>query len=86
MVKPAKEIPAGEFKATCLRLLDQVSSDGQEFIVTKRGKPVARVVPIAVAKKIKRVPPPALKGTLIRFDRPNDPIFDPPEEWPDDPA
>jgi prevent-host-death family protein len=40
-----RTIPAGEFKAKCLALLDEVRESGEEIIVTKRGKPVARVVP-----------------------------------------
>ena len=38
-----KEIAAAKFKEQCLALLDQLDPDG--LIVTKRGKPVARVVP-----------------------------------------
>jgi prevent-host-death family protein len=41
-----RAIPAGEFKARCLALLDEVQASGEEIIVTKRGKPVARVVPV----------------------------------------
>jgi prevent-host-death family protein len=39
-------VPAGEFKAKCLALLDQVETGRQSFIVTKRGRPVAQVVPL----------------------------------------
>ena len=42
-------IPAGEFKAKCLGLLDEVHVSGKEIIVTKRGRPVARVVAIREA-------------------------------------
>lgn len=38
-----KTIPAGEFKAKCLHLMDEVQQTGISLIVTKRGKPVARV-------------------------------------------
>ena len=38
-----KEIGAAKFKEQCLALLDQLDADG--LIVTKRGKPVARVLP-----------------------------------------
>ena len=41
----SKIIPAGVFKAKCLALLDEVSSRGETLIVTKRGKPVAKLVP-----------------------------------------
>ncbi len=40
------EIPAGEFKAKCLKLMDQVRESGQEIVITKRGKPVAKLVPL----------------------------------------
>ena len=37
-------ISATEFKAKCLHLLDEVQRTGQELVVSKHGKPVARVV------------------------------------------
>ena len=46
MAKSQKTIPAGEFKARCLALLDEVAETGQPLLVTKRGKPVARLVPV----------------------------------------
>ena len=45
-------IAAGQFKARCLAILDEVARTGKEVIVTKRGKPVAKVVPITPAKSI----------------------------------
>lgn len=39
------EISATQFKARCLALLDEVAEGGAELVVTKRGRPVARVVP-----------------------------------------
>jgi prevent-host-death family protein len=39
-----RTISAAEFKARCLKLLDQVAASGETLIVTKRGKPVAKVV------------------------------------------
>jgi prevent-host-death family protein len=41
-----KTVPAGEFKQTCLRLLDEVGASGEPIVVTKRGKPVAQLVPV----------------------------------------
>ena len=40
-----KEITATQFKARCLRLLDEVAETGETLVVTKRGRPVARVEP-----------------------------------------
>ncbi len=51
-------IAAGDFKARCLALLDQVARTGEEVVVTKRGRPVARVVPM------KPVVRPALAGSV----------------------
>jgi prevent-host-death family protein len=39
-------VPAGVFKQTCLRLLDEVAQTGEGIEVTKHGRPVARVVPV----------------------------------------
>jgi len=38
-------IAAGEFKAKCLKLLDQVAQTRQPLIITKHGKPVAQLTP-----------------------------------------
>jgi prevent-host-death family protein len=39
-------IKAGEFKAKCLLLMDQVAETGRSILITKRGQPVARLVPV----------------------------------------
>ena len=39
-------IGAAEFKSTCLAVLDVVAESAEEFVITKRGVPVARLVPI----------------------------------------
>lgn len=39
-------ISAGEFKAKCLKLMDLVAQTHEEYTITKRGKPIARIVPI----------------------------------------
>jgi prevent-host-death family protein len=44
-MKP-KVVPAGAFKQGCLAILDDVAATHREVIVTKRGKAVARVVPV----------------------------------------
>lgn len=41
-----RRVPAGRFKATCLKLLDEVAATRRKIVVTKRGRAVARVVPI----------------------------------------
>jgi prevent-host-death family protein len=46
-----RTIAAGEFKAKCLRIMDEVKDTGRPVIVTKRGKPVIEVRPITNGKK-----------------------------------
>ena len=40
-----RTIPAGEFKAKCLKIMDEVAATGVPVVVTKRGKPVVRLEP-----------------------------------------
>ncbi len=44
-----RQLPAGEFKAKCLAVLDDVQRTGRVVVVTKRGRPVAQVVPLPAA-------------------------------------
>jgi prevent-host-death family protein len=39
-------IAAGEFKAKCLKMLDKVADERETLVITKRGIPVAKVIPI----------------------------------------
>ncbi|MXX00127.1 MAG: type II toxin-antitoxin system Phd/YefM family antitoxin [Acidimicrobiia bacterium] len=41
----ARVIEASEFKAKCLKLIDQVAETRQEIVITKNGRPVSRLVP-----------------------------------------
>ena len=38
-----RTIKASEFKATCLKLMDEVAESGEEIVITKNGKPVAKL-------------------------------------------
>jgi len=44
MLEPMRWISASKFKAQCLGLLDSLDAEG--IVITKRGKPVAKVIPI----------------------------------------
>ncbi len=39
----SRTMKASEFKAKCLRLMDEVAEDGGEIVITKNGKPVAKL-------------------------------------------
>jgi prevent-host-death family protein len=65
-------LPAAEFKTRCLELMDRVRETGVEYVVTKHGRPVAKLVPyVAPARPTLSG---ALKGTVLAYDRPFDPI------------
>ncbi len=38
-------IKASEFKAKCLKLMDEVAETGKEYVISKNNRPVARLVP-----------------------------------------
>ena len=42
--KGPRTIKASEFKAKCLKLMDEVAETGEEIVITKNGRPVARLV------------------------------------------
>ena len=41
----ARTMKASEFKAKCLKLMDEVAESGQEIVITKNGRPVSRLLP-----------------------------------------
>jgi len=43
--EPIHQISISDFKATCLAVLDRVSRTGQSILVTRRGEPIAQVIP-----------------------------------------
>lgn len=74
---PARTLPAGEFKAKCLQLIEDVKTGQGEVLITKRGKPAARLVPIEQPKEEfvplwGRAPGIKILGDIIT-----------PLEWPD---
>jgi prevent-host-death family protein len=47
MVMSERRVPASRFKAQCLAMIDEVAATGEEIVLTKRGRPVARVVAVS---------------------------------------
>jgi prevent-host-death family protein len=41
-----KKMAAGKFKVHCLAVMDEVAAKREAIIITKRGKPVAKLVPV----------------------------------------
>lgn len=65
------QIAAGKFKAQCLAIMDDVQSRHETVTITKRGKPVARMVPVENTEV------PALFGYLKGHARITGDIIDP---------
>ena len=58
-----KTIGAGKFKAQCLALLDEVAREHETILVTKRGKPVAKVIAVTEEKIDLRE---RLRGSILK--------------------
>ena len=70
--KQGRQVAAAEFKARCLELMDRVRETGVEYVVTKHGEPVAKLVPYTTPRRTSLFG--AMKGTVLEFERPLDPI------------
>jgi prevent-host-death family protein len=76
-----KTMPAGAFKVHCLAVMDEVQSKRESVVITKRGKPVAKLVPLEKEKDdifgfFKGKGTIEIKGDIVS------PIISP-EEWGD---
>jgi prevent-host-death family protein len=72
-----KKISAGEFKARCLTLMDEVNETREPVLITKRGRPVAKLVPLQrmQSKLIGR-----LEG-IVEIKGDIESPLEPPEAW-----
>jgi prevent-host-death family protein len=76
-----KTMPAGAFKVHCLKVMDEVQAKRQAVVITKRGKSVAKLVPVEEEKDeifgfMKGKGKIEIKGDIVS------PILSP-EEWGD---
>lgn len=69
-------VSKSEFKARALEFFRQVEASGQSLIVTDHGKPTLEIRPY---RGIERKPLDVLRGTLVRYDHPTDPVAV--DEW-----
>jgi prevent-host-death family protein len=81
----SRRVSAGEFKARCLAIMDEVRDRGGEYLITKRGRPVARLVPV---RQEPRRLLGSMKGTvkvLGDIIGPLDEPWETLEDWNDEP-
>ena len=70
------QVSKSEFKAKALEFFRQVEASGQSVVVTDHGKPALEVRPYRSAD---RSPLDILRGSIVRYDNPTDPIGA--EDW-----
>ena len=73
-----KKIAAAEFKARCLTLMEDVRSTREPVLITKRGTPIAKLVPVTGKKKDDFIG--RLKGKIRVVGDIESPVV-PPESW-----
>lgn len=71
--KIEQTIQASEFKARCLSLIDEVAATRTSLIVTKRGRPVAKLVPLDE--------PPSTSGSVTLIADDDADYFSTGERW-----
>lgn len=47
--EPLESMPISEFKATCLAVLERIRRTGRPLVITRRGEPIAEVIPPTLA-------------------------------------
>lgn len=74
-----KQVSAAEFKAKCLRIIQEMGSDGRSVTITRRGRPVAVLSPLPP----ERDAPPfvgMMKGSVLAYENPLGPAAAP-SDW-----
>ncbi|MBN2497884.1 MAG: type II toxin-antitoxin system Phd/YefM family antitoxin [Deltaproteobacteria bacterium] len=74
----SRSIAVSEFKQTCLRLIEEVRQTGRSIVITKRGVPIAEVVPISSTER--SAWRGAMRGTAKILGDVVSPAADP-EDW-----
>ncbi|WP_158904694.1 type II toxin-antitoxin system Phd/YefM family antitoxin [Burkholderia sp. L27(2015)] len=67
----SNQVSKSEFKARALEFFRQVEASGESVIVTDHGKPALEVRPY---RGIERNPLDVLRGSVVRYDNPTDPV------------
>ncbi len=74
------DVPAAKFKATCLELMDRVAATGEEIIITKHGKRVAKLIAAERSPRSRRTVHGCMKGTIL-YSAPPDELLATGESW-----
>ena len=72
----ANQVSKSEFKAKALEFFRKIEASGESVIVTDHGKSALEVRPF---RGIDRNPLDVLRGSVVRYDNPTDPVAE--DEW-----
>ena len=75
----SRQVSAAEFKAKCLRIINEMQDTGETVTVTRRGKPVA-IVSLPPSTEPTQSFIGSLRGTVIKYDDPFEPAV-PASDW-----
>ncbi len=68
----AARLGSAAFKARCLELVSHVKEARAEYVVTRHGRPVARLVPVERTGAASFIG--SMRGTVLQYDRPFAPV------------
>lgn len=74
-----RQVAAAEFKARCLRIINEMQQTGESVTVTRRGHPVA-VVSLPPSSEPRQSFIGSMRDTVIAFDDPFEPAA-PAADW-----
>jgi prevent-host-death family protein len=64
-------VSKSKFKPKALEYFRRVEETGEEIVITDKGRPVLKIVPY---REKKADPRAALRGSVLRYDRPTEPV------------
>ena len=74
-----RQVSAAEFKAKCLRIIQEMGSDGRPVTITRRGRPVAVLSPLPIEPGASPFVG-MMRGTVLAYDNPLAPAASP-SDW-----
>lgn len=74
-----RSVGASEFKAKCLKIINQMNQDHEPVTITRRGRPVAVLSPAGSSTTGSSILG-AMEGTVLGYEEPFLPVSEP-SEW-----
>ena len=74
-----RRVSAAEFKAKCLRIIQEMGNDGHSVTITRRGRPVAVLSPLSAEREATSFVG-MMRGTVLAYEDPSTPAASP-SDW-----